>query len=73
MILNKPLLTPDDWIVTVVFSDDSIRRIGVQPSASKEKALKTAVGMIGPIDTERIKDMTIKRRNGIDSSSYRKQ
>lgn len=73
MIEFKPILTPDDWIVNVVFMDDTSRRIGVAPNVNKEKALEAALGMIGPADAQYIKDMTIKRRNGIDSSSYRKQ
>ncbi len=67
---SKPVLTPRDWIVRVVMDDDSVRRIGVDPEVDKDKAVETAVAMIGPVKAHMIKDIEVNRRNGLDSSRY---
>lgn len=57
------ILTPDDWIADLVFSDGSKSRIGISPHLDETQALKKVHEVIGwRKQSKKLVDVRLRRR-----------
>jgi len=57
------VLTPDDWIADVQFSDGTKSRLGVSPHLSEQQALERVAIVLGwRKQTRKVVDIRLRRR-----------
>lgn len=68
-IATRPLLTGDDWVLDVVFTDDTVERVYCSPSATEERAIQLALFRASSKPHNKgkqVKEVTTARRHAVD-------
>jgi len=65
------VLTPDDWIAELAFSDGTTSRLGISPHLSEEQALAKVRHVVSWRNkTRKLVDVRLRRRVNAFSSIY---